>query len=92
MLSASPCSNMLSFRVNYILFWLFSQAVPAAIPEEFLDLMVENLCMLSDPTQLFILRTFTQGERNVAQPALGLVNNGVTGRVRRVDAGTGPCC
>jgi len=37
----------------------------ATIPDEFLDLMSEKFQILSDSTPLTILRTLTQGERNV---------------------------
>src|SRR5262249_8326650 len=54
---------------NYILCWLFSQvkAMPATIPDEFLELMAEKFRMLSDPSRLAILRALMQGERNVTQ-------------------------
>ena len=37
------------------------------IPDEFLELMAGKFRMLADPTRLAILRTLTQGERNVTQ-------------------------
>jgi DNA-binding transcriptional ArsR family regulator len=43
------------------------KAMPATIPDEFLDLMAEKFRMLADPTRLAILRTLMQGERNVTQ-------------------------
>ena len=52
----SPCYNIVCYLTNYIPDRLYSQAMAAAIPDEFLDLMAEKFRMLSDSTRLAILR------------------------------------
>jgi DNA-binding transcriptional ArsR family regulator len=53
--------------MNYIPDQLYSQAMSATIPDEFLDLMAEKFRMLADPTRLAILRVLLEGEKNVSQ-------------------------
>ncbi len=62
-----PCYNILVSQHNHIPVWLFSQAMSATIPDEFLDLMADKFRLLSDATRLSILRALMGGERNVTQ-------------------------
>ena len=62
-----PCYDIGVSSNNNIPVWLFSQAMNASIPDEFLDLIAEKFRMLAEPTRLAILRTLMQGERNVTQ-------------------------
>lgn len=66
-LGQPPCYNILDSHDNHIPDWLFSQAMAATIPDEFLDLMADKFRLLADPTRLAILRALMGGERNVTQ-------------------------